>query len=152
VTVNIRAIDQVYRKHQTSLVRSLVFYSNFRAWAYCLFSSIITAICCFLIEYLGGWLSSSIFQFYNNPLLIYLRSKAKHYRRILLFFFFCLDNICPDFSHHFHWVMSCIWAGSPRSRSSWIEMPYNWLSNVWIFGISSINSQILWHDYWPWSW
>lgn len=55
VTPKIRSIDRIFEKGAME-VTSYVYYSNYRTWVYCILGSIITAIICFLVEYLSGWI------------------------------------------------------------------------------------------------
>ncbi len=62
VTPKIRTIDRLFDKGAMQ-VTSYVYYSNFRTWIYCIIGSIITAILCFSVEYVSGWIFGRIYIF-----------------------------------------------------------------------------------------
>lgn len=75
VSVNVKAINHIYRKKPASFFKSLIFYSNFRAWAYSLISSVTVAIVCFAIERISVWLLSGDNN--KNYILNFAQSRKK---------------------------------------------------------------------------
>lgn len=75
VTPKIRTVENVFSNEQEQMVSSIVYYSNFRCWLYCIICSCLTALACFLIEFLANWIYLRLFSNISIFLLILERKK-----------------------------------------------------------------------------